>query len=46
VFAKVDAELILIGAICQWCGAIHLVGMALFLLAIGDTFVEPPESAA
>jgi uncharacterized membrane protein len=40
VFYLVYAELFLIGALCLWCTAIHLLVIALFLLTVAETSTE------
>jgi uncharacterized membrane protein len=42
VFYLVYAELFLIGAVCLWCSAVHLLVMALFVLAVADTAAGMP----
>jgi len=46
VFYLVYAELFLIGALCLWCTAIHLVVIGLFLLAIGQSSADVAEAVA
>ncbi|HEV7663074.1 MAG TPA: vitamin K epoxide reductase family protein [Chloroflexota bacterium] len=36
VFYLIYAELFLIGAVCLWCTAVHLLVLALFLLAVAE----------
>jgi uncharacterized membrane protein len=43
VFYLVYAELFLIGAVCLWCTAVHLIVVMLFLLSIADTTAEVAE---
>jgi uncharacterized membrane protein len=40
------AELFLIGALCLWCTAVHLIVIALFLLAIGQSSADVAEAVA
>jgi uncharacterized membrane protein len=46
VFYLVYAELFLIGALCLWCTAVHLIAAALFLLAIAQSSAEVTEAIA
>jgi uncharacterized membrane protein len=46
VFYLVYAELFLIGALCLWCTAVHLVVIALFLLAIAQSSTDVAEAVA
>jgi uncharacterized membrane protein len=46
VFYLVYAELFLIGALCLWCTAIHLIVIALFLMAISQSSVDVEEAVA
>jgi uncharacterized membrane protein len=46
VFYLVYAELFLIGALCLWCTAVHLLVIALFLLAIGKSSADVAEAIA
>lgn len=46
VFYLVYAELFLIGALCLWCTAVHLVVIALFLLTIGQSSADIAEAGA
>jgi uncharacterized membrane protein len=40
VFYLVYVELFLIGALCLWCTAIHLVVIGLFLLTVAETSAD------
>jgi uncharacterized membrane protein len=46
VFYLIYAELFLIGTICLWCTAVHVVVLGLFLLAVAQTSAESRELAA
>jgi uncharacterized membrane protein len=46
VFYLVYAELFLISALCLWCSAVHLIVMAQFLLAIGQSSADAAEAVA
>lgn len=46
VFYLIYAELFLIGALCLWCTAVHVVVVGLFLLAVAQTSADAPELAA
>lgn len=46
VFYLVFAELFLVGAICLWCTAVHVLVVALFLVAVAESSAERVEVAA
>jgi uncharacterized membrane protein len=46
VFYLVYAELFLIGAICLWCTAVHLLVAGVFLLAVAEASAGPVEASA
>ena len=46
VFYLVYAELFLIGALCLWCTAVHLIVGALFLLSVGTSSTDVAEAVA
>jgi uncharacterized membrane protein len=45
VFYLIYAELFLVGAICLWCTAVHVVVLGLFLLAVAQTSADSRELA-
>jgi uncharacterized membrane protein len=44
VFYLVYAELFVIGAVCLWCTAVHLIVVALFLIEIAHSSAEVVEA--
>ena len=46
VFYLVYVELFLIGALCLWCSAVHLIVGALFLISIGQSSADVAEVEA
>ena len=45
-FYLVYAELFLIGTLCLWCSAVHLVVLGVFLLAVAEASAESREVAS
>jgi uncharacterized membrane protein len=46
VFYLVYAELFLIGAICLWCTAVHVLVVGLFFLAVAESSADSRDLAA
>jgi len=46
IFYLVYAELFLIGALCLWCTAVHLIVVGVFLLAIAQSSADVAEAVA
>jgi uncharacterized membrane protein len=46
VFYLVYAELFLIGALCLWCTAVHVIVVGLFLLALAQSSTDTAEALA